>query len=699
MLFKNKNKMNTIIQEEISECGLACLTMILNYYGKKYSLNYMRDNHYSSINGFNFIDILNIAKKEELIALPFNIEKEDFKDLKTPCIAHLNENHFVIIKEIKKNKVIIFDPLLGKVKYTISDFFDVFSFNVIEFEKEEGFKESKGDEEELKKYNNVFNFVKNVDGFWKNTFRILIISFSLEFFILVSPFFYKLIIDNIIIENNKDMLIPVGISFLFISVFKSLSEWFRKNMILFLSNNLEKNIKYGLIYKLLKLPVSFFQKRGINNVISKINSFEDIKDKLTKGIIHSIMDSYTVIATGLFMLYISPSLFSIVILFIALISIFKYLNTIKLKEKLKNKVESIYNEDLFITNTLKNIETTKAHGDEDFIFKKWYSFYVKYSNENTNIEKSKININTIEDLLINFQRIIVIWLGSTFVINSQISFGFLVVFFAYQIIFSQQLLNLISNIIDLKLLNIHLENFNEIKQQKEEDNKIGNIDYNINGDIELKNIFFKYEDNAEYIFKDFSAIIKHGESVLIRGNSGSGKSTLLKIISGLLPIESGEILINGFNIKEIGLNNYRKNISFIFQNEQILTDGSIADNITNFKSNYNTENVIESAKKSCIHNYINTLNMSYDTKINEISNTLSGGQIQRILIAKSLYRNPCVLFMDEGLNFLNKELKNKIIDNISNEKITKIYVIEDSYIEDKVDKVIYLNNEEYHEKS
>jgi len=692
MIFNKKNKINPILQDEVSECGLACLTMILNYYGKTYSLNYMRDKYYSNVNGLNFLDISNIAKKENLIPLPFSIESEDFKDLTTPCIAHLKENHFVVITKISKNKVHIIDPLEGNVEFSISNFFKIFSFNVFEFEKEDNFKKNNGDLKVIKEKNNIINFVKNIDGFWANMLRILLLSLSLEFFILIIPFFYKLIVDNVIADNNKDVLLPLGISFLFIVTFKSLAEWFRKTMVLFLSNSLEKNIKYGLIYKLLKLPITYFHKRGVSNILSKINAFEEIKNNLSKGIIYSFMDAFTVTVTGIFMLYLSPVLFSIVLSFMVLIFILRYLNLYRLKKIFKQKIDSTMEEENYIIDSLKQIEITKGHSEEDFIFKKWYSFYVKSSNNNSIFEKTKINFNTLEDLFINFQRIIVVWLGAAYVLNNDMSIGLFIVFFSYQVIFSQQSLNLISNLIEFKLLNLHFDKINDIKGQKDEKYRIGhskNIDFN--GDIELRNIYFKYEENEDYIFKNLSLVIKKGESIVITGDSGVGKSTLLKIIAGLIPINKGDILINGINIKDIGLQEFRKKIGIVLQNKNYLSTGSIVDNITNFKTDYEVEKVISVSKKACIHKDIETLNMNYDTNIGDISNSLSGGQIQRILLAKALYRDPFILFIDEGTSSLDIDLEKNIIQNLKNEKMTKITVAHREESKKMADRIIDLN--------
>jgi ATP-binding cassette subfamily B protein RaxB len=692
MIFKN-NKIKPIIQEEIADCGLACLTMILNSFGKEYSIHYLKNIYASTTEGFNLYDIANIAKKEKLIPLPFNIDQEEFQDLKLPCIAHLEENHFVVIENINKKNVTYLDPQEGEITLKHTDFFKRFSFVVCEFEKEDSFKKDEGDSKEIKKINSIFNYVKNIKGFWGNIFHIFLISLSLEFFILIIPFFYKNIIDNIIIEKQTDYLIPLGVGFLFIILFKSLSEWFRNNMILFLSRNIQTYLKYNIINKMLKLPSSYFKKRDNNDIFSKLTSLDEIREKLSSGIIFLIMDSITIMFTALFMLYINPILFLIVFSFLILILIIKSITFRKLKKYTKNNIDAKLEENNFINENIKKIETTKSHGQEDYVFKKWYSLYINTVNKKDLLDKNETNINNVSDLLINFQRLIVIWLGAAFVLSEELSIGVLIAFFAYQIIFSQQALNLFSNFFEFKILSIHFDKISDIILQKEEEN-LTSKNYNnfdIQGKIELKNIYFKYDNKENYLFENLSLTINKGESVVITGDSGSGKTTLLKIITGLIPIEKGNILFDDVNIKDIGLDNLRKNISVILQQEQQLYSGTIVDNITHFSNSFNVENVIEAAEKSCIKADIENLTMNYDTFISEDNNIFSKGQIQRILIARALYREPKILFIDEGMSALNNEFEIEVVNNLKSENMTRVSITHREESKLLADRIININ--------
>ena len=270
-------------------------------------------------------------------------------------------------------------------------------------------------------------------------------------------------------------------------------------------------------------------------------------------------------------------------------------------------------------------------------------------------------------------------------------------FISYQIIFTNQLSNLITNLFNFRLLNIHFDKINEIKDSIEEEGRNGNIsnaifEQKLKGKIELKNVFFKYEGSTNYIFENLNLTIEAGEYIIIKGNSGSGKSTLIKIIAGLLPIEKGEVLIDGMNIKDVGLEKYREQIGIVLQNEEQIYNGSVFDNINLFQEVIEYEKLYNASKKAEIHNEIENMKMGYQTILGEIGNNFSGGQVQRLLLSRAFYKEPKILLLDEATNALDKGLEEKIFNNIKNDNMTKIAI---SHREDNnniADKVVDLDD-------
>ena len=692
-IFGNK-KIKEIYQSEIADCGLACVAMILNYYGKDYSLDDLKRKYSTSISGTSLNDIIKVSKNEDLIALPYEIEEEDIQDIKIPCIAHWNDNHFVVISKITDSKITVYDPANGKLCYSMTDFIEKFSFVICELSPNDNFSSVTV---KNKNNNSLINVINNVTNSWKDIFNILLISISLEVFIIILPIFNKVVIDNIVIENNKNLLLPIGIGFLFIVLFKSLSEWFKKNMLLYLTANIQINLKYNILNKLLKLPLDFYKKRGVADILSKFESLDEIKSTISKGIIESSIDTFTIIITASVMVYLSPIMFSVVLLFLLVILLIKFLYLQKIRLKTNKLINSQIEEDNFLIETLKTIETTRGHNQEDFVFKKWYALYIDYIKNNTSLTKLNITIDSIEDFFINMQRIVIIWIGTAFIISGNITIGALFAFVSYQIIFTQQLSNFITNLFNFRILNIHFDKINEIKQAEEEASRIGSIsndifNQKINGKIELKNVYFKYEGASDYLFENLNLVIESGEHITINGKSGSGKSTLIKIIAGLLAIEKGQVLVDGMNIKDVGLEKYREQLGIVLQNEEQIYNGNVFDNINLFQELVEYERLYSATKKGEINDEIENMKMGYQTILGEIGNNFSGGQIQRLLLSRAFYKNPKILLLDEATNALDKELEMKIFKNLKDDKMTKISISHREENQDIFDKIINLDD-------
>lgn len=670
-------KIKEVYQSEVAECGLASLTMILNYYGKEYSLQHMRDLYLTSLEGVNLEDIINVAEKEGLNALPFNIDIEDLYEIKTPCIAHWDNNHFLVIEKVKKNKVIIVDPSTGKKEISFQEFSKHFTGYICEFEKSLNFSIST--EKKEVKNSGIKDFIFNLEGLKGNIINIFIVSICVEFFIMFMPLFNKIVVDYVIIEKNKEVLFGLGIGFIMLALFKIISEFFRNYMILFLTTNLQYLFKYHLINKLLKIDLSFLQKRGYGGILSKFDSLEEIRTTLANGLIENLVSGLAIIVTGSLMFYLNSFLFSIVLFFILILFLVKYIVINKIKSKTSDYIEKYSKETGMIIEILKTNEVTKGHAEEDKVFKKWYELFTKTVNSKISLDKTNVKIELFEDFIMDIQKIVIVWLGAGLVIANQISIGVLFAFIAYQLLFTQRVYIFIKNIFEFKLLKIHIDRVNDILIQEDEKNTYGviskkEINDSIKGKIEIRNLYFKFPNKEDYLFENLNIKIEAGESVVFTGKSGSGKSTLLKIIAGLIPFERGDILIDGMNIKDIGLSEYRKKIGLVLQSEEQLYSATVKDNITLFKENALLEDIYIAAKKACIHEEIIDKRMRYETIIGDFGNTFSGGQIQRLILARALYRKPKILFIDEGTSALDIGLEKEIIENLKKENMTRISV-------------------------
>lgn len=303
----------------------------------------------------------------------------------------------------------------------------------------------------------------------------------------------------------------------------------------------------------------------------------------------------------------------------------------------------------------------------------WQNYYANSVNAGLRVSKLDMGYTVINSLLFGIENIIVVYMAANLVIDGEMSVGMLYAFMSYKGQFSSSVSSLIGRFIQFKMLSIHLERLGDIVLTDEEDLSVTafNTD-SIAGEINIENLRFRYADNEPLIFDNLNLAIEAKTAVAIIG-TGCGKTTLMKTLLGLLTPQSGQISIDGIDIKKIGLKNFRNCIGTVMQDDQLLS-GSIRENICFFAENSEEQDIINAAKAAAIHDDIMVMPMGYQTLIGDMGSSLSGAQKQRLLLARALYKKPKILFLDEATSHLNVELEQQINDIIKEMAITRIVI-------------------------
>lgn len=326
-------------------------------------------------------------------------------------------------------------------------------------------------------------------------------------------------------------------------------------------------------------------------------------------------------------------------------------------------------------DTIQNAQSVKIYGRQEKRYQQWKKYYLSAANESISLTKAKLWYSTSEGLFEGVENILLLCAGAYAVISQSMTLGMLFAFFAYRTIFTNQSKSMINNLLELKLLTVHLDRLSDVENEEIESNLIGTITLNdeIKGEIEVRNVSFKFTGSKEYLFENVSFKISAGENVALTGPSGCGKSTMMKLMMGLIQPTSGKILIDGLDINDIGLNQYRKHIAAVSQMEKLIT-GNILDNITFFDDNPSLKKAIDAARKACIHDDIQKSPMQYQTIVSDTSSTLSGGQAQRVLLARAIYKNPSILFLDEATSSLDQKNEKAIVKSLIELNMTRVSI-------------------------
>ncbi|MCF6319309.1 MAG: peptidase domain-containing ABC transporter [Proteobacteria bacterium] len=667
--YSKKKRLPVIIQTEVAECGLASLAMIANYYGHRVDLSSLRRKFSLSSTGATLNSLIKFSDDLQLVSRPLRLELKDLSKLKMPTILHWNLSHFVVLKSVKGDKVTIHDPAIGVRTYAMDEVSKHFTGVALELTPTPDFEP-----EELAIKVKLSDFWSRISGFKRVLIQLFVLSVLLQIFALVTPFYMQLLVDDVIISRNLDLLLILALGFGLLMLIEVLVTALRSVVILYMGTQLNIQIASNVFRHLLRLPINYFEKRHIGDVISRFSSLDNIKELLTTGIIQAVVDGIMAIGLLVMMIYYSKILALVVVVGVLLYTIVRLI---------LYRPYRLLNEEVIVTHakqmsnfmeTVVAIQSIKLFGNETERQSVWQNYYADNMNSNIQVGKLDIRYAFINGLIFGIENVLVIYLAATQVIDSLLTVGMLFAFMSYKRQFTAKASLLVDKMIEFKMLSLHLERLGDIvlsEQEQDVDSKMKLSE--VKGGLSLENISFKYSDNDPLILHDLSMHIKQGESVAIVGPSGCGKTTLVKIMLGLLQPESGKVLIEGHDIRKVGLRAYRGMVATVMQDDKLLS-GTIADNICFFEPNFDQERIEECAQMAAIHFDIIMMPMAYHTLIGDMGSSLSGGQKQRLLLARALYKQPKILFLDEATSSLDVKLEKVVNTTVKKLNITRIII-------------------------
>jgi ATP-binding cassette, subfamily C, bacteriocin exporter len=682
---------NIVKQKDIKDCGVCCLLSIIRYYKSDFSLEVLRDYTKTDKNGTNAYSLVEVAKKIgfEACGLKGNMDNLNDKKIILPAIAHviLNKsyNHYVIIYEInfKKKYLIIGDPSQGIIKYSFEDFNQIWSGVIIVLYPVK--KLLVFNKKNIKDY--IYILIKR---YKKNIILILFLSLFITLLSIINSFYFKIIIDDILLTKSITSLYILSFFFLIIITLKVVTDLFRKKVLLFFNKELDASIFFNIYHHIINLPYQYYKNRNTGEIVNRLMDINYIRDVINKLFLTVFIDSFLLVFSVIALFLISSQLF-----FISLIIVLLYFIVIVIFSKPFNRyINKIKDEEACFTNylieSINNYEMIKGININDNIISKGYLKYIHYI-DNVYAFNNSYNVQSFFKDIINYVgQIAIILMGSILVINNKITMGSLIAFITLLVYFLEP----IKNMIDLQMLIRYsktivdriIDLYNIPIQTKNND-----IIYKITGDIKINNLYFSY-NNRDNILKDINLEIKSGEKVLVVGNSGSGKSTLLKLLLKYYDSNNNSIFINNIDINNYDINIIRKNISYVSQNEKLFTD-SIYNNIL-LDRNISNDIFIKITKILKINNIYKNNPLCYDMLIEEDGFNISGGEKQRIIMARTLLENKAIYLFDESMNQVDIELEKEIILDIFNMLKNKTIIMSSHRLNNKnlFDKIIYLKN-------
>lgn len=663
--------MKPIIQAEAAECGLASMAMVAQYHGHKIDLNSMRQRFGLSLKGAGLRDLMNMADELGFSTRPLRLEPQRLKDIALPAIIHWDLNHFVVLKMVKGNgNFVVFDPARGRVEYGLPGISKHFTGVALEIIPTASFRPM-----EAKAKTKLTSLWTKANGFKRSFIQLLMLSSVVQFFVLVSPFFMQLTIDEAVTRFDRDLLLLLALGFGFLYITNTVTSALRSWVILQLGQFMTFQIAGNVLRHLVRLPVDFFEKRHVGDIISRMGSIQPIQTALTQSVVAALIDGIMAVTTAVMILVYSWKLALIAIVFTVSYLIISLVLFPFLRARQEDLIAKGAKEQSHVMETVRASRAIKQLSRENERESAWRNLYAEVVDSGLAYGKLSIGGQFAGDMLSSIQTVLLVYFGATFILNGEMTIGMLFAFMSYQQNFTSRAEGLVDKSIEFRMLGLHLERLADIIQTDKEKgievpaSKIREI----KGQIEVDKASFRYSHNDPLIFENLSLLVRPGEYVAISGTSGGGKTTLLKVMLGHLQPISGDVRVDGLPLQTLGLRNWRSAIGVVMQDDSLLS-GTIADNISCFDPQIDMNRVIKCAQLAQIHDEISQMPMQYLSLIGDMGAAISGGQRQRLLLARALYNKPRVLFLDEGTANIDEQTEKQIADVVSQMEITRVVI-------------------------
>lgn len=674
-------KMPMLMQSEASECGIACLTMITNFYGNNVLLRQMRSLLPASQQGLSLQQLIEYAQTLGLASRALKLELEELSQLQRPAILHWNFSHFVVLTKVTNKHVYISDPAVGERKLTWSNASKSFTGVALELTPNHNFTTTN-----KACTLTLWDFAKPIRGIKQHIGFLIGLSILIQVFALVSPFYMQTVIDKVLLSSSHSMLTVLAIGFGLLLLIENTTQWLREVVVLRFSNIFNLHISSSVLAHLLSLPLSYFQRRHMGDIVSRFGSLQPVREILTQGLVSALIDGLLSIITLLVLFLYSAKLAAIVLAIVTLYSLARWALFYPVKQLNQQILQSDAEQQSFFMQSIRAARTIKLANTSAKTQSKWLNYFVDNTNQRIRLGQWNIGFSIVNKLLFGFENIIVIYVAATLVMANEFSIGMMFAFMSYKTRFVGSCANLIEKWIEYKILGVHLERIEDIVHQPSEINlsndeqlaisaqsKLANARGNIRTGAELKvdKLSFSYHSNQAPLFSQLNLSVSSGEVIAIVGVTGCGKTSLLHCLLGLIAPSKGNITFNRLKLSPQTRHQFR--IAAVMQDDQLLT-GSVIDNISQFAEQIDINKVIHVAKLACIDNDIMAMTMQYQTLIGDMGDSLSGGQKQRILLARALYLEPDLLVLDEATSHLDVNTEAQVCTNLKTLNTTIIMV-------------------------
>lgn len=656
-------KFDVKLQGEPSECGLACIAMVMGHYGESISISALRRELDLSARGLTLGAMRDILSSLGVQSRGVRLDIDEMNRLQLPSILHMDENHYVVLVALNRAGYVIADPALGMRRVErgyISRHFTGIALDVAKPAMKIPSLRSDGRDK-------LWNFLGRLGrprGIVSVLVIITLLSAILEALVLIGPLVVQFVLDRVTGSADMNLLISVCFGYLFIWVFQTTVGFFRGWVSLVLNASLAVGWGQNLFRKLLLLPDRYFHSRSIGDISSRFSGIESLGGLVSISAVEAALDGVFALGTLAVIFYYSSTVAVVAIISLLLYVMVKLVSFDKIRDSSLNLISLGAKKESIFIESVKCQMLLRVSNAQGMQVSRYVDSLVDFWGASSRLNFLQSLYRSIGLIVTGGGRVVLIFIGARFIDSGEFTAGMLVASLAYLDQFLGRCAKLVDYFFSLKVMDVYVERLKDISDSPVENELYRKVHGVREGHgISLRGVYFRYGENDRVVLNGVDFDINMGDVAVITGASGSGKSTIAKIISGVVVQNAGEVMYGGVEYGQIGKMRVRDFISIVSAGDVVM-GGSIAQNVSMFDLNPNYDRIIECCRISSIHDDIMCMPMQYETSVGLGSEVLSSGQLQRIHIARALYRQPRLLVLDEATSMLDVATESRIIKGI-----------------------------------
>jgi ATP-binding cassette, subfamily B, bacterial CvaB/MchF/RaxB len=665
----NRKTVPVILQSEATECGLACLAMILSSLSRPYDVRSLRESFSTSSGGVSLRRLIDIAHHVGLAARALRVEIEYTPQLQLPCLLHWGLLHYVVLVAITRNRYVIHDPALGRRVIGRDEFSRLFTGIAVEF----SFLETPQQPGVSKRLTWRAVFEKARSGRVEIA-ALLSLATVCELLQIVAPCYLQWTIDWVIGPADASMRNVLAAVFAGVLVAQAGMTVLRSLALVALGARVHRAWLTDVFAHAVRLPLSFFARRYLSDIAGRFEGISAIQRCITSGFLEMLLDGFMAIGLLAVMCALSVRLAAASCCAIACAVLVRTALLERLRDSIRSYEMLHSSQQGYFLETLQSLQAIKIFATEGMRVARWSNLAARSQNYYVRAERIQTLFRISNLLIFGVERVFVVWFASQLAMLHSMSVGMLVSYVMYRELLVARVTVLLDKYIEAKSVEVHLDRLSDIALAEPEPQQ-GTADMLVNEGpprIEFTGLWFRYSDDEPWILQDLSGEVPVGKTIAFTGPSGCGKSTLLKILQGLLKPTRGSVKVNGVPVMD-ALQSYRRLIASVNQGDELLM-GTIAENIAFFDAPLDFDRVQWAARLAHVETDVQNMPMGYHTLITDGGASLSGGQRQRLILARALYKKPQILFLDEATSHLDVATEAAILREIKQLPMTRVMV-------------------------